>query len=160
MVDVDVCGGFNEDVVKKMLFNLYGLKRTEGTKNKLIVLLASSEKAEEKIAQLKESDIVIINDDIKHLRKHLLKSKAKILTYGLNQKAWVTTSSVSEDENRTILCCIQRKIPTFGGNEIEEQEFTIQTGPNSKNIHTVLACVTAAMVCDVDINVIERKIIE
>lgn len=78
---------------------------------------------------MKNVKYLLINSDIKSDMNILGQIKCQIITYGLNQKATITVSSVKEDN---ILVCIQRNIETINGNVIEEQECNIK----SENINT------------------------
>ena len=70
-----------------------------------------------------EADFIIINADETNSAAHL--GKATLITYGLNQKASVTVSSITEDDVNKIQFCIQRGIKTNDGANICEQEFCV-----------------------------------
>ena len=63
-------------------------------------------------------------------------NKLKIITYGLNQKATVTVSSITEDR---VMACLQRNIEDINNNIIEVQEFIIEDhNITNKKIYSML----------------------
>lgn len=90
------------------------------------------------------SKVTIINSDEKNIYKSLNNSKS-IITYGFNNKACVTASSVSES---SVLFCIQRVLHTLSGNTVVQQEFSISVKDTEDNIHSILAAVTSALIDD------------
>lgn len=96
---------------------------------------------------LNNDGIFIVNSDDKNNFSLLKSGRAKLITYGFNSKSCVTASSVTSGDYQTIQCCIQRSLPTLSANIIEEQEFPINA-PN-KDIYSVLAAVTAALINDI-----------
>ena len=87
---------------------------------------------------LKKNSYLVINSDISLDKKIIEKTTANVITYGLNQKATVTVSSVNEDN---ILICLQRNFKNSKGTLIEEQEFNI----NIKTEDTDKLCNTLAI---------------
>ena len=89
---------------------------------------------------IKKAKYIIINTDIIKDITFLGMSKINILTYGLNNKATVTISSVKEDD---ILICIQKSFKNIVGKTIEEQEINIKILKNNlKKLCNTLAIVT------------------
>ena len=77
---------------------------------------------------IENTEYVIINSDL-NIEVNVLKSfKKKIITYGLNQKATVTVSSIT-DEN--ILIDLQREIETLNNKIVEPEEKIIETSGNT-----------------------------
>lgn len=68
---------------------------------------------------IKKSKYLIINTDINTDNLNIEDSTIQTITYGMNQKATVTASSIKEDE---ILICLQRNIENIYGKKIEIQE--------------------------------------
>lgn len=68
---------------------------------------------------LNNSKYLIINAENKINELEIQNSDIQIITYGMNQKATVTVSSVKEDE---ILICLQRNIKNIKNEIIEIQE--------------------------------------
>lgn len=75
------------------------------------------------------SKYLIINTDINSKFKISDKSKANIITYGLNQKATVTISSITDTN---ILIYLQRNIKNIKDKTIEVGEKQIKLDPKSK----------------------------
>ena len=69
---------------------------------------------------LNNSKYLIINTDNNVINIEIDNSNIQIITYGMNQKATVTASSIKEDE---ILICLQRNIKNINDQTIEIQEF-------------------------------------
>ena len=66
------------------------------------------------------SKYLVINTDNNVVNINIENNNMEIITYGMNQKATVTASSIKEDE---ILICLQRNIENINGKVIEMQEF-------------------------------------
>jgi UDP-N-acetylmuramoyl-L-alanyl-D-glutamate--2,6-diaminopimelate ligase len=49
-----------------------------------------------------------------------------VITYGLDLRATITTSSVPMRDEVTLICCLQRGITTLEGEDIEPMEFPIK----------------------------------
>lgn len=86
---------------------------------------------------------IIINSDIKNNLSLLKNIRPNIITYGFNEKATITISSIKDDN---ILICIQRSIKNMENNTIDEQEIDINIDKNNANkcyniliIFTILA---------------------
>ena len=71
----------------------------------------------------KGADYFIFNSDIKENLPLLEDLDLKIITYGYNQKATITASSV--DENKMMIC-LQRSIENIKQKKIEPQEIEIE----------------------------------
>ena len=63
---------------------------------------------------------LLINTDNNVSNINIENNNIQIITYGMNQKATVTASSIKEDE---ILICLQRNIENINNDIIEIQEF-------------------------------------
>lgn len=103
------------------------------------------------------NNILLVNSDNDNIYKISKYINSCIVTYGFNNKASVTFSSVVNEEYETIQCCIQRSIPTLSGKTIDEQEFSVNV--RSCDIDYVLAAVTAALINDIDIKNINSQIL-
>ena len=71
-----------------------------------------------------KSKFLVINSDI-------IKEKFKnnqLITYGLNQKATVTISSIKSEN---ILVCVQKKFEDINGKIVEEQEKKVEIGKSN-----------------------------
>lgn len=76
---------------------------------------------------LKKAKYLIINSDIEN-NLELLKNYKHIITFGFNQQAMVTISSI---EKENVLICIQKNIQDINGEIVEQQEVNIEIGKNS-----------------------------
>ena len=77
---------------------------------------------------IKNSKFLIINSDVVKNIDVLLNNKINIITYGLNQKAMVTMSSIKTEN---ILVCVQNKFENSEGKMIEEQEVNVEISKNN-----------------------------
>ena len=75
---------------------------------------------------INNSKYIIINSDINTLKPQ--KNK-EIITYGLNQKAIITISSIKQD---SILLYLQKKIEDNNGNIVEEHEAKVEISKNNQ----------------------------
>lgn len=71
----------------------------------------------------KGTEYFILNSDIKENLQLLENLDLKIITYGYNQKATVTASSVQENN---MMICLQRGITNVYGERIEPQEIVLK----------------------------------
>ena len=71
---------------------------------------------------------IILNSDIIKNIDVLNQSNEKIITYGLNNEATVTISSVKDDD---ILMCIQKVFKSINGKDIDQQEINIKIVKNN-----------------------------
>lgn len=78
----------------------------------------------------KRTDYFILNSDVKENLQLLENLDLKIITYGYNQKASITTSSV-EDEK--VIVCLQRGIKNIYQEEIEPQEMELEIDKSDNN---------------------------
>lgn len=81
---------------------------------------------------------LIINDDIqiKTLKEINIENPIKLITFGFNQKATITISSVKEDK---IIVCLQRNIKKSNEEIIETQEKEIEiSNKKCKKVYTNL----------------------
>ena len=100
-------------------------------------LLENSKYLEEIIRNAK---YLVINTDVVKDISILGGVNKNIITYGLNQKAIITISSV-EDED--IMICIQKSFKDINEKDIEEQEFNIKiTRNNLKKLCNTLSIFT------------------
>ncbi|MDR2904235.1 MAG: hypothetical protein LBU77_06990 [Clostridiales bacterium] len=126
-------------------------------KNDYDVLIVNSLGADNAVAISKdghdaaESRMILLNSDEKNIFKALQNDlgSARVITYGLNSKACVTASSISD---ATVQFCIQRALPTFSGEIMEQQEFTVKADTVNNDVSSILAAVTAAIVNGCDTN--------
>ena len=77
---------------------------------------------------IQNAKYIIINTDIIKNVDVISGYNSNIITYGLNQQAMVTISSI---KNEDVLLCIQKQIENIDGNTIEQQEVNIKIERNS-----------------------------
>lgn len=94
-----------------------------------------------------KDDIILLNSDDKNNLKLPRGSRARVITYGLNNKACVTASSILDEELLSVQFCIQRSLPTLSGKVIEEQEFPLKLFEKS-DVGSVLAATTLLLMND------------
>lgn len=88
-------------------------------------------KEQETIREIaKRTDYFILNSDIKENLQLLENLDLKIITYGYNQKATITTSSVEEGK---VIVCLQRGIKNIYQEEVEPQEIKLKSNKNDNN---------------------------
>ena len=93
----------------------------------------------------------IMNPDHKDILAYAANSHGILITYGFNNKVCVTASSVMENE---VQICIQRDLPTISGRNIEQQEFGVSVDTEHSAPENLLAAITAALVADVEVMVL------
>lgn len=93
---------------------------------------------------IKKSKFLIINTDMQKKDVFLNANEAmedsEVITYGLNQKATITMSSIKSEN---ILICVQNKFKNYYGKIVEEQEVNVEiTKNNLKKISNSMAIFT------------------
>lgn len=102
---------------------------------------------------LDEKTTVIVNIDDLEFIKLLNGIKCRIITYGFNSKACITTSSIGDTlYEHEYLCCLQRSIWTNSGDIIEPQEYRVNITQENTDAYNVLAAVTFAIVNGMESN--------
>lgn len=125
----------HQDYLKKQLpeEQLFFLKESslENLKNiKFQTILIGKKiiKNKNKVRELaKKAQYVIFNTDIQENLDLLEDLSFKLITYGFNSKATITTSSMEENK---IMVCIQRSIQNVQGKIVEPQELKIELEKN------------------------------
>ena len=112
------------------------------------------------INNLAKDSLLIINSDDKESINHSRENKKCIvMTYGLNAKSSITTSSIDFDDNIKFNLCLQRKLNTLENNHIEQFEHPISTNLKEiENLYSTLAAICALLYLDIDINLIAKSI--
>ena len=77
---------------------------------------------------IKNAKYLVINSDIVKNSEVLVNSKKTVITYGLNQNATITMSSIKKEN---ILICIQNKFKNAKRKMVEEQEVNIEMSKNN-----------------------------
>ncbi|MCL2224008.1 MAG: hypothetical protein FWB96_03460 [Defluviitaleaceae bacterium] len=85
------------------------------------------------LPQLGSDDFLIVNADDRAIFPLLSQSKARLITYGFNNRACITASSVTNDG---VQVCIQRGFTGIDGAEREPREFAARSslGEDSMSI--------------------------
>ena len=105
--------------------------------------------------ELGEESFLLINSDKRHISTPA-GCRARLITYGLNQKACITASSIVDDHGGgQMQICIQRAFPTAGA-IVTAQEFAVKMG--SLNTETTLALVGVMLVCGNTIDTITNNL--
>lgn len=105
------------------------------------ILILDTKEISLKIEQLKlmliKAKFVLVNADIKENLDILKDLDLNVITFGFNNKATITASSVEEDY---VLICVQRNILDINNKEIEQQEIRIET-KNKSNIYGIMGSI-------------------
>lgn len=133
----------NNSKVEIININSKNVDNIKNVRFETIIICSSLDKFECQQESIKNilSNIkyLIINSDIQN-EKNILPEELKfeIITYGLNQKATITASSINEDD---IIICLQRNIKNIKNRVVEANEFDIKLDKDrGETIYNVLAC--------------------
>ena len=85
---------------------------------------------------------LVVNADDKDIFPYLAPRQARLITYGFNNKACVTASSVTDD---SLHICIQRSFTTLDGTTRDPQEFAAPASQMSPD--ATLGAATAWAIC-------------
>ena len=77
---------------------------------------------------LRNVKYLVINSDVVKDLEVLVNSNINVITYGLNQKATITMSSIMTEN---ILICVQNKFRNIFGEFVEEQEVNVEISKNN-----------------------------
>lgn len=133
----------NENDLKLSLIHI-NLKSIENIKNikfETIIInddLKKFENQEKVIEQIcSEAKYIIINTDINFTSNILAQNQEKVITFGLNTKATVTISSITENG---ILICLQKNITNIKNKvlEVEEKRVKILKGKQFKTYEILI----------------------
>ena len=80
------------------------------------------------IETLSPEGYLVVNSDDKEIFAYLPQG-AKLITYGLNSKACITASSITDDG---LQVCIQRAFTGLGGNMCDPQEFPVKLSSSTE----------------------------
>lgn len=115
--------------VNILSINLQSINNLKNIKFETIIIDNGLEKLkgyEQTLGQiLKNTKYLVINTDINSKIEFAENSNIEVITYGLNHKATITISSIT-DEN--ILIYLQRNIKNLKGNILEVEEKNIRIG--------------------------------
>ncbi len=130
------------NINKESIQNIKNIKFETIVINDDLTTLLKSSKYLEKI--IKNAKYLIINSDIVKDEEIFNKNNPNVITYGLNQKAVITMSSI---KNENILICVQKEIENIKGKIIEQQEVKVEiTKNNLKKICNSMAIFTILVI--------------
>ncbi|MCL2386946.1 MAG: hypothetical protein FWC89_05260 [Defluviitaleaceae bacterium] len=110
-----------------------------GPKVNVLIAAEASPVLTEIVPSLSSNDYLIVNADDKTIFPLLGQSEAKLITYGFNNRACITASSVTDD---AVQVCIQRGFAGADGTEREPHEFSARA-TNGENSMSVLGAAAA-----------------
>ncbi|MCL1844002.1 MAG: hypothetical protein FWF79_09330 [Defluviitaleaceae bacterium] len=113
-------------------------RQTNGPKLDVLIASEASPVLTAIIPSLKREDFLIINADDKTIFPFLTNCEAKLITYGFNNRACITASSVTNDEMQV---CIQRNFQGINGEDREPGEFSARV--NGETSMSVLGAAAA-----------------
>ena len=140
LIKAEVIKNIKENKINIININKTSVENVQNIKFEIIIINASLEKMQDKkeiIERIcKNAKYLILNSDIDLKMEILKEKKLNIITYGLNPKATVTVSSITEN---SICVALQRNIQNIYGETIELEEINIKF-ENEKKIkpYTVL----------------------
>ena len=128
MPSVGVVGGNGREMARAFLSMCQGTAscyhitkgQQHGPKLDILVATEASPVLAEIIPRMTSENFLVVNADDKMIFPYLSPHKAKLITYGFNNKACITASSITDDG---IQICIQRAFTTLGGGKHDPQEF-------------------------------------
>ncbi|MDR0272249.1 MAG: hypothetical protein LBI27_02905 [Clostridiales bacterium] len=125
-------------------------RQPRGPKVNILVAAEASPVLAEIIPSLGSEDFLIINSDDKNIFSMLeninVDENAKLITYGFNNRACITASSVTNDG---VQVCIQRGFTGIDGFEREPHEFSARA--NGEHSMSVLGAAAAWVVLNTNI---------
>ena len=117
-----------EDIVKNSKF----LVLNSDILNKVNLPIEQARKLDDFFYEVKNVNLQCVGE--------LENNEAKVITYGLNQKAAITMSSIKSEN---ILICVQKRFKNYYGKIVEEQEVNVEiTKNNLKKISNSMAIFT------------------
>lgn len=137
--------------VEIVVINQNSIENIKNIRFDIVIICETLEKLEDRKKYvediLKNSKYLLLNADI-NIENSILKNiNIKIITYGLNQKSTITTSSIREQE---IIICIQRSFRDINDNIVEQKEVRSKLEKNNiKNIYNSLIKVAIINICSV-----------
>ncbi|MCL2851669.1 MAG: hypothetical protein FWE20_01355 [Defluviitaleaceae bacterium] len=127
---------------------LYALPLPRGENPPLFDVLIINdphESAGQVLADMLPDSFVLMNSD-RSKTMPIRRYSGNLITYGLNQKACITTSSIVDDElGGQLQICIQRGFPTAAGEPAAVQEFPVHM--HALGVDAAIALVGAMLVC-------------
>ena len=152
MPSVGMVGQNGREIAREFLrmcqgtVNCYHITESQHQGPKLDVLVASgaSPILAELVPKLAPDGYLVVNADDKEIFPYLSPRSARLITYGFNNKACVTASSVTDDG---LHVCIQRSFDTLDGTTRDPQEFAAPVGVSSVSPETALGAAAVWAIC-------------
>ena len=116
----------------------------QGPKLDVLVASEASPVLAELVPRMTSEDYLVVNADDKAIFTYLSPNQARLITYGFNNKACITASSVSDDG---LHVCIQRGFPALDGGQQDPQEFAAPIGPAQVSPEAALGAAAAWAIC-------------
>jgi len=111
----------------------------------------------ETLEHMPADSFALINTDKRGCYSRIRRYSGTLITYGLNQKACITASSIIDDGTTIggqMQVCIQRSFPTIGGGCAAVQEFPVHM--HALGVEVTLALVGIMLVCGAKVDIIDR----
>jgi len=119
-------------------------EHNQGPKLDILVASEASPVLKELIPRMTSEDYLVVNVDDKEIFPYLSSHNAKLITYGFNNKAWITASSVTDEG---LHVCIQRGFTAMDGGHKDPQEFAAPGGSIVVTPDAALGAAAAWAVC-------------
>jgi len=116
----------------------------QGPKLDVLVVSEASPILADLVPKMTPDEYLVVNADDKNIFPYLAPRRAKLITYGFNNKACVTASSITDDG---LHICIQRSFTTLDGATHDPQEFAAPGGNLSVSPETALGAATVWAIC-------------
>lgn len=109
---------------------------------------------------LGRNKIAILNIDDEHAAKLVEdNNKVLVITYGLNNKATITASSLDIGNNINFNVCLQRGLTTIYGSVVEPLEFKVTMELLGKhNVYNALGAIAVALSFNIDVETIMQSL--
>ena len=126
--------------------NCYHITESQqhGPKLDVLVVSEASPVLPELIPKVSSDGYLVVNADDKAIFPYLSGGSAKLITYGFNNKACITASSVTHDG---LQVCIQRGFTALDGTQQDPQEFAAPGGAVSVSPEAALGAAAVWAIC-------------
>jgi len=116
----------------------------QGPKLDVLVASEASPILAELVPKMSHEGYLVVNADDKEIFPYLSPRRAKLITYGFNNKACITASSITDDG---LHVCIQRSFSTLDGATRDPQEFAAPGGALSVSPEAALGAAAVWAIC-------------
>ena len=151
MPSVGMVGQNGQDIAQMVMgmcggISCYHIAEGQGQVPKPDVLVASeaSPVLAELVPRMTQKDYLVVNADDRAIFPYLSARKAKLITYGFNNKACITASSVTDEG---LQVCIQRTFTALDGKQHDPQEFAVPESIMSVSPEATLGAAAVWAVC-------------